>query len=379
MLSLPGLRVFADARFRTLVAGLLFGLAVITWTTFLAGRAAMPLTEGQFGIDFADYFAAADRLAATGSPYAPEMLDGPVSAQGLDRYRYPPPLAQVLVPATAVGLTAATTAWFVVQLACVVTGVVVAARAGGVRLTVEAALWLGVATAWFMPIVDALWKGNVSGIQVLLVASLFASAAIGGLATAVNATLKLVASLLAPIVVIRGRAGASALAIGLIAIVLPSIVVAPLAWRDFLVVLSNLLGGSPDYAANLAPDAVARTLGLADPSQIVRWLSFGSGFLLLITGVDMARRDDGWPAAAVLGTTGLLLLPPVLWYHYLVVLLPVAIIAWRPASARGRTLLVAGGLSVTFGIAWLPITLAGAVVMVGASLRAVWPSSEQTA
>ena len=79
-----------------------------------------------------------------------------------------------------------------------------------------------------------------------------------------------------------------------------------------------------------------------------------SGIVLLFAGVVVARRDDGWPAAAVLGTTGLLLLPPVLWYHYLAMLLPVAIIAWRPASARGRTLLVAGGVGVTFGLAWLP-------------------------
>ena len=40
-----------------------------------------------------------ERVATTGTPYAPEMLTAPVDAQGLDRYRYPPPLAPLLVPA----------------------------------------------------------------------------------------------------------------------------------------------------------------------------------------------------------------------------------------------------------------------------------------
>jgi hypothetical protein len=213
------------------------------------------------------------------------------------------------------------------------------------------------------------------------VALLFAGAAAGGLATAVNAVLKLVPILLAPVVLLRSRRSATALAVGVVAIVVPSVILAPQAWRDYLVVLGNLLGGSADYAANLAPDALARSaLGLGEaPAQVVRWLSIGLGVATLVAGMVMARRNGGWPAAAALGTAGILLLPAALWYHYLAVLLPVGIVAWRSASTRGRAALVGGGVGVTVGLAWLPLALLGAAVMVEASLRAVWPAPEPTA
>ena len=253
----------------------------------------MPLTEGQFGIDFADYFAAADRLAVTGSPYAPEMLAGPVSAQGLDRYRYPPPLAQVLVPATALGLSTATSAWFVLQLACVVTGVagrgtrwwgspdrrgspVVGRRHGLVhadpRRALEGQRERHPGPPGGAPVRERRlrWAGDRSQCD----------AQARGIAARARSS----SSVDVP--------SASALAIGLIAIVLPSIILAPAG-----------LAGLPDRARQPARRvgrlcrqsgprcARPRSLGLADvPSQIVRWLSFGSGMALLVSGVVVARR-----------------------------------------------------------------------------------------
>ena len=67
--------------------------------------------EGQFAIDFGDYHGAARALVETGSPYAAEMLAGPVDAQGLERYRYPPPLAQLLAPLSVLALGAAAAIW----------------------------------------------------------------------------------------------------------------------------------------------------------------------------------------------------------------------------------------------------------------------------
>ena len=66
------------------------------WATTTASPA-------QVGIDFGDYWTAATRVAHGTSPYAPEMLAGPVDAMGTDRFRYPPPLAQVLVPLSLLG------------------------------------------------------------------------------------------------------------------------------------------------------------------------------------------------------------------------------------------------------------------------------------
>jgi hypothetical protein len=339
----------------------------------------MPLTEGQFGIDFADYFAAAERLATSGSPYAPEMLAGPVPAQGIDRYRYPPPLAQVLAPTIPLGLGVATLAWLALQLACITAGMVVAARALGSRPGREAVLWVAVATAWFLPVLDTLWKGNVSGIQLLLVSLLFAGAAAGGYGTAINAMLKLVPLALAPMVARHGPRGAIAVAIGLLVIGLTSILLSPTAWQDYVIVLGNLLAGAADYASNLAPDAVARTVfGLDDgAAQIVRWLSVGVGLAMVVAGIALAPRPGAWPLAASLGTIGLLLLPAALWYHYLVVLLPIAIVAWRRATVATRAALVGGGAAVTVGVAWLPLALTGGVVIGAASIWSVLPRTER--
>ena len=47
---------------------------------------------------------------------------------------------------------------------------------GGARRTLERALWCGVAAAYFLPVFDTLWKGNVSG----LVALTSVAVALGG-------------------------------------------------------------------------------------------------------------------------------------------------------------------------------------------------------
>ena len=55
---------------------------------------------GQFAIDFADYHAAAERLAAGRLALRPRACSAArYAAQGTDRYRYPPPFAQLLLPA----------------------------------------------------------------------------------------------------------------------------------------------------------------------------------------------------------------------------------------------------------------------------------------
>jgi hypothetical protein len=157
-------------------------------------------------------------------------------------------------------------------------------------------------------------------------------------------------------------------------------VLAPNAWRDFVALLGSLLGGPVEYASNLAPSALTRSvLGIGDgPAQVVRWMSVGFGLALLGVAVVLARRAGGWPAAAMSATAALLLIPAVLWYHYLAILLPVAIVAWPHASPHGRLAIVSGGAGVTVGLAWLPLALAGACVLLAASVRSVWPS-EQTA
>ena len=74
--TLPGLRTLVTPRFRIALAVLLLVIAGALLGSLLLARAASP--TGQFGIDATDYLTAAQRISSGRSPYAPEMLAGPL-------------------------------------------------------------------------------------------------------------------------------------------------------------------------------------------------------------------------------------------------------------------------------------------------------------
>ena len=154
-----------------------------------------------------------------------------------------------------------------------------------------------------------------------------------------------------------------------------SFALAPQAWLDYPRVVANMLRGSTDYASNLAPGATVRNLGWPDAlADLVRLVSAGAAALgSVLLSVLLARSRSGLPAAALLGVIAMLLLPGSLWYHYLVVLLPFAAIAWVPASLPTRILLLGSAAAITIGVAWLPLALMGAIVLACTSLGVLWP------
>jgi len=376
--ALPGVRTFRSRRFRTMLAAVLWLIGATILSLLLLHQANDP--AGQYAIDFGDYHVAAQRLAQGASPYAPEMLRGPVDAQGVDRYRYPPPLAQALEPLAGMDVRSAAAVWLLLQAVAVLAAVWMAARAGGARRSLETLLWCGAAATWFMPIFDTLWKGNVSGFLALAVAVAVSGGAAGGVALALATLLKL-----APIVYLPGLAGGPRrplLAAGFtaLAVVGVSVVLAPSAWSDYAVVLPNLLAGRADEVSNLAPSAVAGRLGL--PEAFVSFVRLAA--LAAVVGCCgaaflVAHRPRGVAASVALGTAAMLLLPAALWYHYLVVLLPLAACAWPGSTGRLRGALLAGALLVVAGIAWLPAALLGGAVMLSATLLALWPRTSGAA
>lgn len=377
MTSLSFVRAFDSTRFRLLVAGLLFLVGLLGVGGYLVSRASEPPEVGQFGIDLVDYRAAAVRISLGVSPYDPVMLAGPIAAEGTDRYRYPPPFAQLLVPLAGVPVQAATWIWLAIQSACLLAATWLAGTAAGLPRTVERLLWSGAAVTWFLPDLDALWKGNVSGVQTLLVALLFAPAGAAGRAAAVNGLLKLTPAAMAPLALLRSRRDAVGLVVVTGGAVAASLLLAPpAAWHDYLTVVGNLLRGSADYPANLAPaQQLGAVLGPGTPwTDVIRMGTLGLGAGLLLLGLVWARRPGGWPAAATAGVAGMLLLPAAIWYHYLALLLPVAVVAWARADRRQRAALAVGGAGISVGVAWLPIALAGAIVLVASSLVALRPS-----
>ncbi|MGH2407815.1 MAG: glycosyltransferase family 87 protein [Candidatus Limnocylindrales bacterium] len=375
MLSLPVVRAFAVPRFRLLVACLLFVVGALGAGGYLVSRASEPLAAGQFGIDFADYHAAAVRMGEGQSPYDADMLAGPIAAEGQHRYRYPPVFAQLLQPLAGLPLTDATWLWLAFQLACLVGAAWLAGSAAGMARSPERLLWTAAAVTWFLPDLDALWKGNVSGVQALLVALLFAPPGVSGGAAAVNALLKLTPLATAAIAFLRGRRDAIAVVLVGAAVTTASLLLAPLAWSDYMTVVGNLLRGSADYPANLAPAIQLQVaFGVGAPwTDLVRLATIVVGSGLLLLGLLWARRPGGWPGAATAGVAGMLLLPGAIWYHYLALLLPVAIHAWARAGSRQRLGLAIGAAAVSFGVAWLPLASLGAAVLVAASLIALRP------
>lgn len=357
----PGLRAFGTSRFRIALATLLIVTATLLLGSLLLGRAASP--TGQFGIDATDYLTAAERISRGESPYAPAMLVGPVDSQGTDRYRYPPPLAQVLVPLASLPTQAGLWVWSALGLAAIVASVLVALRTAG-QLRLEPVLWSLVAACLFLPVFDSLWKGNVSGLLALLVAIAAVGGAAGGAAVTLAALLKVVPVVFAPawlVVDARSRRALLATGVGVVAL---SVLLSPGAWRDYLTVLPNMLAGSADEATNVAPWSMAARSGAPDwLASIVRLGSIALALLAVACSVLVIRRPGRLPLAAALCSIAMLLLPAALWYHYLVVLLPLAILAWPRATRGARAGIVVGGLCVSGGVAWLPMATIGWVVM----------------
>jgi alpha-1,2-mannosyltransferase len=371
--ALPGLRAFGTPGFRVVLATVLIVTATLLLGSLLLARAASP--TGQFGIDATDYLTAADRIARGESPYARSMLDGPVDSQGIDRYRYPPPLAQLLVPLASTPTPVALWAWFAIGLGAIVASLLVALRMAGL-LRLEPVLWSLAAACLFLPVFDSLWKGNVSGLLALLVAVAAGGGAAGGAAVALAALLKVVPVVFVPGWLLVGSRSRRAMIATAIAVVGASVLLSPGAWRDYLTVLPNMLAGSADEATNVAPWSMVARSGA--PEQLGTFVRAGSIALALgavAASVVVIRRQGGVALAATLCSIAMLLLPAALWYHYLVVLLPLAIIAWPQATHGARAAIVVAGLCVSGGIAWLPLATIGWVAMAGAILLAMRPAA----
>jgi hypothetical protein len=139
-------------------------------------------------------------------------------------------------------------------------------------------------------------------------------------------------------------------------------------------VLQNLLAGSTDYDINLAPATMAARAGLPDIGvSLVRGATLFAAAASLVASAWVARRDDGRMAAVLLGTVAMLLAPATLWYHYLVVLLPLAAMAWPRANPVARLGLLVSAGALSLGMAYQPLALLAAVALVAFTLPALWP------
>ncbi len=370
------MRTFRSAGFRVALAATLLVIAVVLLSSLLARQAADP--AGQYAFDFGTYHAAAGDVAAGRSPYAPQMLTAPVPAQGpgATLYKYPPVLAQVLVPLSGASLPTAAAVWLALQTAGIVLGVWIATFAGGAPRTGETMLWGAVAAALFLPNFDTVWKGNVSGIQALFVALALTGGVVAGGFVSAGAFLKTTPGVVALPALFAGRRLAGGMLLAGFGVLAVSAALSPQAWLDFVRVIPNLIAGTALYPTNLAPDSVVALAlpGVPLAALLVRSAVIVVGLLALVVAVVVARRPGGWPAALVLAVAAALILPSSIWYHYLAVLLPIAAFAWCQGSSGERAALVLGGLLVTLSVLWLPLAILGATIVVVAALTVLWPA-----
>lgn len=369
----PGFRTLSSPTFRMLLAGMLVSIGVLANAVYLA---ALDGGNPPWLHDFEAYYVGAQRLLVGESPYSAAQLAEPVDAVCVGCYLYPPFLAQAMTPLTVLPLEHAKVTWFSLSLLLAFASTWLAAGIGGAARSLERALWCMVASLLFLPVFIAGWRGNVGTLLALCTTLVAIGGVASGLGAAVATMVKVSPGALVPAAVVADRRSRVSVLVGLAIIVGVSYLLAPRAWLDYPAALLNLMTGSVDYPENLALANVASRGGLPDAAvSVVRAATVLGGAACVLVSVWLARRRGGLPAAALLGTVAMLIVPGTLWYHYLAVLLPFAAMAWPRATAGSRAALLMAAVIVTVTGTGdhAVILLAGSALMIGVSAAVLWP------
>lgn len=331
---------------------LAIGLATLGIGWLLMGLTVFPDGLG-WGYDYRAYLDAATRLIDTGSLYQAETLGGPYRPGPYGLYMYAPPLGIALAPMTWLSSTIGTTAWYIMHILALA----MAAWAMPVRWTVKLAV-LGVSGLSYAVSRD-LVLGNVSSMLLLPLALSWRwlDRPAGSIATAVAISVRPTLAILVLWQGLRRQWKAVAWTLGagafLIVATLPAVGI--IGYSDYLTVLRNLsdVTGVP---RNLDLGSTALSLGLGEPVATALLLC---GYTLAVGAILISlRRDREVGFMVTVGAS--LLLSPLLWDHYLAMLvLPAAMLA-----ERGRLIAIALPL-----LSWLPSELLPLV----ASLATILP------
>jgi len=287
-------------RILTIGASLALGGALLATLVVAAG-------SPELALDFREaYLPAAQSLLDVGSPYAvnessPDGISG--------AYLYPPQLAFALVPLTVLSTDVAAFVAFLTALAALM-GALALLGVRDIRCFAILLVW---APAW-----QALQMANVSALLVLALALVWRyhdhtwrSGAVLGVAASLK--LFLLPLILWAIASRRPRMAVFAVAVGLSVTIV--------SWAaigfDGLTAYPDLLrsvGEQPSYSIG----AVVENLGYAPVVGYV--LTSAMGWTLLGLAVILARRGDD-VRAFTLAIAAALALTPILWWHYLALLI----------------------------------------------------------
>jgi len=152
---------------------------------------------------------------------------------------------------------------------------------------------------------------------------------------------------------------------------------APQAWLEHPAVLRYLFADPANNEVNLAIGQVVSRWGWGpDAVSFVRLAMVSAGGACIVVSIWLARKRGGMPAAALLGTVAMLIIPGTLWFHYLAVLLPFAAMAWPRAGAGIRGVLLASAASVSIATYFDESALLaylGSALLLTAAGWVLWP------
>lgn len=312
-------------------------LAAVGLLWLVAASVLMAGGEG-WGYDYGAYADAAERLAETGTLYQPETLDGPYRPGPYGLYMYAPPLGLVVGPLGSLEPDTAIRLWFLLHGLALAAACALMPVERWVRLAV-----FGVA-ALSLAILRDFALGNVSVLLLLPLAAAWrwldrpAGSVAQALAMAVRPMLGVL--LVWQLLRRQWRPVAWTVGAGLVLVALSLPFVGFDGYRDYLTVLANLEDVS---GVDRNQDLGSTALELGLDASIAR-LSLLAGYGLAITAILLSLRRER-ELGFVVTASASVLLSPLLWDHYLSMLvLPAAYLA-----ARGRS----WGLALPL-LSWLP-------------------------
>ena len=382
MSNLYGVRLLREPRVRR--QALLVAVAILVGFRLL--QFVLFTSQIQWGYDFSFYWRAGAALMNGEPIYSAEQLAGPFAPQGQNGFLYPPPMAGIVAPWTAIGpadYRLAAWGWTALGFTILATTVLAIARAEGladrVRHVTGLGRWILVAAAiGFPPVVGELVLGNVH----LVLLGLLGLAWLGirggtergeriaGIAIGVAAVIKVFPGIiLLWFLLTRRWHGAAFVIVGIVAaalLSLPFTGVQP--WLDYPTVLANL-SAPADTRDTLAPTVwLAEWIGFLPARLIVT----GAGLLLVAWAALRLTTRMSFTVAVLVS----ILVAPALYHHYLAILvLPFLLllaegrpIAWLAVAY----LLMSGGEQTALGdLSWIVnrgFPTAGALVLLALAL-----------
>jgi hypothetical protein len=321
-----------------------------------------------WGLDYGAYLEAAERIVATGSPYATSLTTGAFEPGPTGLYYYSPVLAVALLPAVDMSWELSSSLWFVLHVLTLAT----ACALMPVRPLTRALAFLVI--AFSLPVFKDAVYGNVSTLLLLpmVMAWRWADRPLGSIAVAVGMALRPSLGLLFVWQLLRRRWRAAAWTIGaglvLVALTLP--IVGITGYLDYVAVLRNLnvpseFGITADQGwENHDLGALAASFGATEAGvDVIR-----VGAILLGVGAMLLSLRRDREVSFMVTLMASMVVVPQLWDHYLAMLvIPAAFLAerWRPVALLLPLL------------AWLP-AISAPVVMAAMLLPLLVPERTAT-